>query len=191
MCYLEFPFPLVKSMEKATSAATGVAVTAFICANCARPGEAPSSAGRPRPTVPNFNWPLPVREILVPCTGRIQPEHVLKAFESGSDVVCAVACQGDNCHYMEGSERCARRVDYLRSILDEIGLGGRRLLLFHLPGTAAEDLALAAGKSVAEYTCEAGDARIAAICDGLTRALDGLAVNPMRTAPVAVSAGKP
>jgi F420-non-reducing hydrogenase iron-sulfur subunit len=178
-------------MEEPNSAATAVAVTAFICANCARPGQAPSSAGRPRPTVPNFNWPFPVREVLVPCTGRIQPEHVLKAFESGADVVCAVACQEDNCHYLEGSERCARRVDYLRSILDEIGLGGRRLMLFHLPGTAAEDLALAAGKPVAACTYEAGDARVAAIRDGLMQALDGLAVNPMHTAPVTVAAGEP
>jgi coenzyme F420-reducing hydrogenase delta subunit len=178
-------------MEEPRSAATAVAVTAFICANCARPGRAPSSAGRPRPTIPNFNWPFPVREVLVPCTGRIQPEHVLKAFESGADVVCAVACQEDNCHYLEGSERCARRVDYLRSILDEIGLGGRRLMLFHLPGTAADDLALAAGRPVAACTCEAGDARVAAIRDGLTQALDGLAVNPMHTPPVTVAAGEP
>ena len=33
------------------------AITLFVCANCARPGEAPTSAGRPRPSVPNFAWP--------------------------------------------------------------------------------------------------------------------------------------
>jgi F420-non-reducing hydrogenase iron-sulfur subunit len=87
------------------------AVTAFVCSNCARPGLAPTSAGRPRPSVPNFQWPFPVREVLVSCTGRLQPEHVLKAFESGANLVCAVACQEDNCHYLEGSTRCARRVD--------------------------------------------------------------------------------
>ena len=89
------------------------AVTIFVCANCARAGQAPTSAGRPRPAVPDFGWPWPVREILVPCTGRLQPEHVLKAFESGSGVVSIVACEEDNCHYLEGSKRCARRADYL------------------------------------------------------------------------------
>ena len=78
-------------------------------------------------------------------------------------MVCTVACQEDNCHYLEGSQRCARRVDYLRSILDEIGLGGRRLMLFHLPGTAAEDLALAVGKPVPACTARSWDARVAAI----------------------------
>ena len=56
-----------------------------------------------------------------------------------------VACQEDDCHYLEGSKRCARRADFIRSILEEIGLDGERLMLFHLPGTAAQDMALASG----------------------------------------------
>jgi coenzyme F420-reducing hydrogenase delta subunit len=75
---------------------------------------------------------------------------VLRAFESGSSVVTVVACQVDNCHFIEGSRRCARRVDYIRSLLNEIGLGDERLLLFYLPGSASQDLAVAAGKPVAE-----------------------------------------
>jgi hypothetical protein len=121
-----------------------------------------------------------VREILVACTGRLQPEHVLKAFESGSDVVSMVACQEDNCHYLEGSKRCARRADYLRSILDAIGLGGRRLMLFHLPGTAAEDMALAAGRLAPACACEALDAQAAAIRDQVVEALAALPPNPLR-----------
>jgi len=164
--------------QPAGSAADATTVTAFVCANCARPSEAPNSGGRSRPIVPRFDWPFSVREVLVPCTGRIQPEHVLKAFESGARLVCAVACQEDNCHYLEGSVRCARRVDYLRAILDEVGLGGERLMLFHLPGTAAEDMALGAGRSVPVCTAETGDARVVAIRDAVLRALDGLAPTP-------------
>lgn len=44
-------------------------VTAFICANSARPGLTPSSGIRPRPAAPSLNWPFAVQEILVPCTG--------------------------------------------------------------------------------------------------------------------------
>ncbi len=121
-------------------------MTAFVCANCARPGSLPSSTNRIRPGVPDFGWPGRVRQVLLPCAGRLQPENVLKAFESGSSIVSVVACREDNCHYIEGSRRCERRIDYVRSILKEIGLGDERLLLFHLPGSASEDLALAAGK---------------------------------------------
>lgn len=164
-------------------ASTPGAVTVFICANCARPGQAPTSAGRPRPAVPEFGWPWPVREILVACTGRLQPEHVLKAFESGSDMVAMVACEEDNCHYLEGSKRCARRADYLRSILTAIGLGGERLMLFHLPGTAAEDMALAAGRPAPAFDSEA---RAAAICDQVVSALAALPPNPLHRDPAAV-----
>ncbi len=153
------------------------AVTIFVCANCARPAQAPTSAGWPRPTVPDFGWPWPVREILVPCTGRLQPEHILKAFESGAGLVCAVACGEDNCHHLEGSKRCARRVDYLRWILREIGLSGERLMLFNLPGTAAEDMALAAGRPARAR--EDLDARISAVRDQVMQALEALPPNPL------------
>jgi hypothetical protein len=126
-----------------------------------------------------------VRQILVACTGRLQPEHVLKAFESGSDVVSMVACQEDNCHYLEGSKRCARRAEYLRSILDAIGLDGRRLLLFHLPGTAAEDMALAAGKPAPACACETLNAQAAAIRGQVVEALEALPPNPLHRAPAA------
>jgi coenzyme F420-reducing hydrogenase delta subunit len=166
------------------------AVTVFVCANCSRPGEAPSSAGRPRPNLPDFAWPMPVREVLVPCTGRLQPEHVLKAFDSGTSLVCAIACQEDNCHYLEGSQRCARRVDFIRAILDAIGLGAERLMLFHLPGTAAEDMALAAGRHSPARSSEDLDARLAAIRERVMQALQALPRNPLHEAPVDEAAGE-
>ncbi len=119
-------------------------VAVFICANCARPGKKLTSAGRAKPEVPDFGWPAGFEQVVIPCAGRLQPEHVLRAFESGASIALVVACEEDNCHYIEGSRRCFRRVEFVRSILREIGLGEERLLLFHLPGSAAEDLALSA-----------------------------------------------
>jgi hypothetical protein len=122
---------------------------------------------------------------MVSCTGRLQPEHVLKAFESGSEAVCLVACQEDDCHYLEGSKRCARRAAFLRSILDQIGLGGGRLMLFHLPGTAAEDMALGIGR-IAEAPAAADlDAQVAAIRDQVVDTLRALPPNPLYKAHMA------
>ena len=168
-----------------------VAITAFVCANCARPSHSPDSASRSRPAVPNFDWPFSVDQVLVPCTGRLQPEHVLKAFELGADLVCAVACDEDNCHHLEGSMRCARRVDYLRDILDEVGLGGNRLMLFHLRGSAAEDMAFDGGNGEPVCVAEIQDPRIAAIRVEVLRALDGLTQNPLYTPPAAEAAEEP
>jgi hypothetical protein len=126
---------------------------------------------------------MSLRQVLLPCTGRLQPEHVLKAFESGADVVCAVGCEGDNCHYLEGSKRCARRVDHVRSILQEIGLGGERLLFFTLPGSAAEDMALGAGESAPERASPDMAALIAAIRDQVVATIQVLPTSALRSAP--------
>jgi F420-non-reducing hydrogenase iron-sulfur subunit len=155
-------------------------VTVFMCANCARPGKELSSAGRARPEVPDFGWPSRFQQVVIPCTGRLQPEHVLRAFESGSNIVLVVACEEDNCHYIEGSRRCARRVDYVRSILKEIGLGEERLLLSYLPGSAAEDLALAAHKPAKANGSDSVNARIAEIRQQTLQSLQFFPNNPLR-----------
>jgi F420-non-reducing hydrogenase iron-sulfur subunit len=154
-------------------------VTVFMCANCARGSKTSEYANRSRPNIPSFDWPFPVQEVLVPCTGRLQPEHVLKAFESGARLVCAIACREDNCHYIEGSKRCARRVDYVQGILDEVGLGAERLMLFHLPGTAAEDMALSAGRPVPAFLAEAVGVEVAAIREAVLLALEILTPTPL------------
>jgi coenzyme F420-reducing hydrogenase delta subunit len=43
--------------------------------------------------------------------------------------VVVLTCRDRDCHYLEGRRRIERRVDYVRGLLDEIGLGGRRLVL--------------------------------------------------------------
>jgi F420-non-reducing hydrogenase iron-sulfur subunit len=155
------------------------AITVFVCANCARSAHVPSSAHRTRPVVPDFNWPAPTKQVILPCTGRLQPEHILKAFEAGSSVVSVVACREDNCHHVEGSRRCAHRIDYIRSLLNEIGLGEGRLLFFKLPGSASEDMALGAGKAVPE--CAANlDSFVASVRDESIRALATLPPNPLQ-----------
>jgi F420-non-reducing hydrogenase iron-sulfur subunit len=151
----------------------------FICANCARSGQNGSSDSRLQPNIPNFNWPYPVQQMTIPCAGRLQPEHVLKAFSSGVSMVCVIACAEDNCHYVEGSKRCARRADYVRSILKQIGLERDRLLLCHLPGSAAEDMAVAAGKAASTGTLSVSDAQVTSIRDEVLRTLLTLPQNPI------------
>jgi coenzyme F420-reducing hydrogenase delta subunit len=157
-------------------------ITVFVCANCARPGRKPEQAVKARPAVPDFKLPGRVQQIVIPCTGRLQPEHILKAFESGSSVVSVVACQEDNCHYIEGSRRCALSVDYIRSILKEIGLGEERLVFSYLPGSASEDLALAVGRSASGNHSNSLETQIAAIRDRVIEVLRAYPPNPLQNA---------
>jgi len=71
--------------------------------------------------------------IRVPCSGKLQPEHLLKAFEAGADLVVVLTCSDGECRYLEGRRRIQRRLDYVRGLLDDIGLGGARLVLVDRP----------------------------------------------------------
>jgi hypothetical protein len=69
-------------------------------------------------------------------------------------------------------------VDYVKGILDEIGLGADRLMLCHLPGTAAEDLTLAAGRPGPVHGPE-NVAAVAAVRAAVVEALATLTPTPL------------
>ena len=153
----------------------------FICENSARAGRIPTSGKRYRPETPDFGWPFPVQEVVVPCGGRLQPEHFLKAFEGGVDAIGVVCCEEGNCHHHEGNKRCRRRIEGVSSLLAEIGLGKERLMLFHLPGSAVEDMALGAGASSPASVDPTLKQKVAAVRDRFVAAVAALASSPLRT----------
>ena len=57
---------------------------------------------------------------------------VLRAFESGSDAVIIFVCPEGHCRYVEGNLRAKKRVTWVQNLLDEIGLGGKRLSLHNV-----------------------------------------------------------
>jgi coenzyme F420-reducing hydrogenase delta subunit len=152
-------------------------VVAFICENCARRGPAATPGFPPRPTTPDFGWLFPVSEVVIPCAGRLQPEHFLKAFEHGADAVAVICCEEGNCHHIEGSRRCQRRLDYVNRLITEAGLGGDRLMSFHLPGSAAEDMALQPGAPTLDDL--AMNRKIAAVRDALAARLAKIPRSPL------------
>lgn len=166
-------------------------VTVFRCMNSSRLGTVPASAAALRLSQPEPQWPIPVHEIALPCTGRLQPEHLLKAFEAGADAVCVIACAGDDCHYLEGSRRADRRVEYVRELLDEIGLGGERLMVFRLAAPGQHNTPL--GRTPAtpsprtQLTQEELGSRLAAICETVMAGLGALQPSPLRQGKDTVS----
>ena len=42
-----------------------------------------------------------------------------------------------DCHFLEGNLRAKERVAYAKHLLDEIGLGGRRLEMYHIGASDA------------------------------------------------------
>lgn len=81
-----------------------------------------------------FLYPANVKLLKLPCTGKVDVEYILKAFEKGADGVYVVACPLGNCHHLEGNVRATRRIAYAKKLLDEIGLGGNRVEIFYMSG---------------------------------------------------------
>lgn len=77
-------------------------------------------------------YPANIRIVKVPCTGRVDAIHILRAFESGVDGVSVVGCEEGNCHFMVGNLRARRRIERVKGLLDEAGIGGERLKMYNL-----------------------------------------------------------
>ncbi len=60
--------------------------------------------------------------VRLPCTGRLEVQDLLEAFEKGADAVFVAGCMIDTCHNMSGSKRAAKRVGYAKKIIQELGM---------------------------------------------------------------------
>ena len=58
-----------------------------------------------------LDYPANVKIILVPCTGKVDVIHLLRAIQKGADGVYCVGCLEGTCHYNEGNFRCRERVN--------------------------------------------------------------------------------
>ena len=95
-------------------------LTAFSCIYCG--SMAADTAGALR-----LAYPANVKLFRLPCTGKVDVEYILRAFEEGADGVYIVACSIGNCHHVHGNVRATKRLTYARQLLEEIGLGGERV----------------------------------------------------------------
>jgi F420-non-reducing hydrogenase iron-sulfur subunit len=68
----------------------------------------------------------------LPCTGKLEVNYLLAAFERGVDGVIVAGCLEGGCHFLEGNLRARRRVERARQFLGEIGLEPERLEMFNL-----------------------------------------------------------
>jgi coenzyme F420-reducing hydrogenase delta subunit len=73
-----------------------------------------------------------VRILRVPCSGRLDALHYIKAFDLGADGVVVFACPEDQCHYIDGSRKAADRVENMKKTLNVLGINGERLGIYNV-----------------------------------------------------------
>lgn len=97
-------------------------IVAFFCNWCTY--TAADLAGTSRMTYePN------VRIIRLMCSGRTDPQFVLKAFRGGADGVLIGGCHPGDCHYQQGNYSALRRYKLLKVMLEQMGIESDRLRL--------------------------------------------------------------
>ncbi|MCH7557771.1 MAG: hydrogenase iron-sulfur subunit [Planctomycetes bacterium] len=100
-------------------------IVAFCCNFCAF--AAADLAGAMR-----LQYSHSVRIIRLPCTGKVDTIHLLKALEDGADGVFVAGCLEGQCHYLEGNLRAKKRVAYAKRLLAEAGIAPERIDMFNL-----------------------------------------------------------
>ncbi len=100
-------------------------IVAFCCAQSAY--LAADTAGTMR-----IPYPENIRIIRVPCVGRVDVLHILRAFESGADGVLVLGCHEEACHHLSGNIRAKNRVQKANTLLQEVGIDGKRVEIFTL-----------------------------------------------------------
>ena len=120
-------------------------IIAFCCNYCAY--AAADLAGARR-----MQYPPNVRVIHSPCTGKIEMEHIMEAFERGIDGILVAGCLEGGCHFQEGNLRARKRTDRIRAMLDEIGVGADRLRMINLSAAMAPTFVERVKEIVAEVT---------------------------------------
>ena len=82
-----------------------------------------------------------VKIIRVPCSTRVEPDFVLKAFQSGADGVLILGCHPGDCHYIEGNYKTMRRVPLLKKMLTQFGIEDGRVRLDWVSASEGEKYA--------------------------------------------------
>ncbi len=129
-----------------------VKMVGFLCRWC-------SYAGANLAGISRIRYPTNMLPILVPCSSRVDPELVMRAFAAGADGVLIAGCHPGDCHYLKGNYKTLRRFKLLKQYADQMGLQDERLRL--------------------EWISASEGARYAEVVEDMTRKVSAL--GPLRT----------
>jgi coenzyme F420-reducing hydrogenase delta subunit len=101
----------------------------FLCNWC-------SYAGADLAGTSRASYPENIRIIRVPCSARVDPLFIVKAFQQGADGVMVLGCHPGDCHYAEGNYHTRRRLALLKPFLAYTGVESERL---HLDWVSASE----------------------------------------------------
>jgi len=106
--------------ETAPKLAQEPRVLAILCRWC-------SYAGADLAGTSRFRYPANVRIVQVPCSGRVDPVMLFRAFTEGYDGVLVSGCHPGDCHYGTGNYHARRKLAVARRLLETVGVHPDRM----------------------------------------------------------------
>jgi coenzyme F420-reducing hydrogenase delta subunit len=70
--------------------------------------------------------------IKLACSSMVKDVFLLRAFEAEADAVVVLVCPEGTCRHTEGNIRAKKRVGWVKNLLDEIGIDGKRLSIHNV-----------------------------------------------------------
>ena len=110
----------VKTQDRTDNGTWEPKIVGFLCNWCSYAGA--DFAGTSR-----LGYPANIRILRVPCSGRVDPLLVVKAFAEGADGVLVAGCHPGDCHYSEGNYYARRRYAVMQRLMEYLGLEPDRL----------------------------------------------------------------
>lgn len=104
-------------------------IIGFLCNWCTYAGADLAGSSR-------LKYPPNIRVVRVPCSGRVNPQLIIKAFERGFDGVLVSGCHPGDCHYSKGNYFARRRIMLLKQMLEYMGIEPER---FHFDWISAAE----------------------------------------------------
>ncbi len=97
-------------------------IIAFVCNWCSYVG-ADKAGGQ------KLQYSHSIKLIRVMCSGRVDPQFILDAFQKGADGVMVLGCHPGDCHYRNGNIKAMKRMKILQQMLKQFGINPERLVL--------------------------------------------------------------
>ncbi len=76
-----------------------------------------------------LQYPPNLRPLRVMCSGRVDPQFVIRSFLAGFDAVMVLGCHPGDCHYQNGNYFAEKKMRMVENLLDMVGLGRERIYL--------------------------------------------------------------
>ena len=84
-----------------------------------------------------MKYPENIRIIRVPCSSRVNPQFIIRAFQKGCDGVLVCGCHPGDCHYSTGNYFTRRRFMLMQRLLEYNGIDPGRFQARWVSGSEA------------------------------------------------------